>query len=158
MNVIQSLMKASATGAPAASASATGGAGNQGNGLLAASPALLGAEMLRTISFQIGRRNVGADQDQFTLITQPGANGGNGNANAPNGGNQLSINAGRLAFNGIQQLDGEYLILVPMDSNGAVKVGPAQAQQKGTNAGTSATVGNGHMLALLGVLLGVILL
>jgi hypothetical protein len=150
-------MKGAAPGAPAATVTPVGGGGNQGNGLLAASPALLDAEMLRSISFQIGRRNVGAEQDQFTLITQPGANGGNGNANSPNGGNQLSINAGRLAYNGIQQLDGEYVLLVPTDSNGIVKT-QAQAQKKGSSGATSAGVGKEHMIALVGLLLAMIML
>jgi hypothetical protein len=67
-------------------------------------------DLLRTIRFQLARRDVGAATQPFAPF--PGPGGPNAAANAVATG--LSVVNGKLLLTGAQQLDGEYVILVPV--------------------------------------------
>ena len=106
-----------------------GGNMNAGAGLLGQSAADAADEMLRNIKFMVARRDVGNNNQRFTPY-QGGPN--NGNANANGGNMQLSINDGNLIFSSGQQLDGEYLVLIPSQL-----IAQGSVSQKGTTSAAS---------------------
>jgi hypothetical protein len=111
-----------------------------GNGQLGESASDITDDMLRSIQFQVARRDVGADNQRFTPFS---ANAGNANAGGATSGMKLTINNGNLQFSGGTQLDGEYVVLIPAQ---ATTQALAQAQKK--NAATSKGVESGHLVAL----------
>jgi hypothetical protein len=94
--------------------------------------------MLRNIPFQIGRRDVGS-KGPFVPLPLTG-----GQAQ----GVQLSVDGGKLMITGYNQLDGEYVVLVP--SNGAAA---SAAVNKSENAGIRTSVGKG---VVIGAVLGMV--
>ena len=148
MNILRKLIGVNPNGG---NGNAGIGPGNAGNGLLGVSPTDASDEMLRNIKFQVVRRDVGANNQRFQPFVG-GLNGGNGNAN---GGNiRLSINSGNLEFIGAQQLDGEYLVLIP-----AELIASGQVNQKGSmNAGNVLGIEAGHLGALAIIIFAVLLL
>jgi hypothetical protein len=148
MQVLMNLM-----GGPNAGAQ---GAQQPSNGLLGESSSDRGDDMLRNIRFQVGRRDVGASNQRFAPFPPQGVagpNGGNGNANNMN----LAITNGRLMLTGGQQLDGEYVVLVPAD--GIIGQQGAQPIKKGSSsAGNALRFGSGHLIALVGAMLAMIVL
>lgn len=65
---------------------------------------------MSSLKFTIGRRTFGANES-FTAM--PMTASGNGNVGAA-GGMQVQLVNGRLQFQGVTTLDGEYVILIPM--------------------------------------------
>jgi hypothetical protein len=115
---------------------------NNGNGAIGESPADITDEQLRSIQFQVARRDVGADNARFTPFS---ANNGNSNAGGATNGMKLTISNGNLMFSGGTQLDGEYVVLIPAATTPQAL---AQAQKGAKNAAGAKRVDSGHLVAL----------
>jgi hypothetical protein len=88
--------------------------------------ALSDPQILSSLKFTIGRRPTGADANApFNPMPMAGTSPNNGNAGAAGAaGQEVQLINGRLIFDGATQLDGEYVILVPMSG---VKAAAAKA-------------------------------
>lgn len=104
---------------------------NPGQGNANPAAALSDPQLLSTIKFTIGRRPTGAEPNApFTampLLGPAGATPNGGNAGAAAGVHNIQLIDGRLVFEGVTQLDGEYVILVPMDAGKNAQVVAANA-------------------------------
>jgi hypothetical protein len=101
------------------------------------------------IKFTIGRRNLGAAaNDRF----EPAPMMASGNGNVGNAQNmQMQLVNGRLQFQGVTRLDGEYVILVPTQQ-GLVeggKSGKSELGVKKTNAASRADVDWKYVFAVV---------
>ena len=163
MQVLINLLGAPNTGAQGAQGGAPGTPGTGSGGLLGESPGDMGDDMLRNIRFEIGRRDVGADNQRFApfpAATAPGLNGGNGNVNGGGGSMNLAISNGRLLLTGVQQLDGEYVVLVPADGLIAQQgpQGPQPIQKGASSVASALGVGIGHLISFAGALLALVMI
>jgi hypothetical protein len=79
-------------------------------------------EMLSTVKFQIARRDVGAG-GAFVPLTGTGPQGQ---------GVQMSIDNGKLMVTGFDQLDGEYVVLVPYNGPVATPAAVTKSQSSST--------------------------
>jgi hypothetical protein len=86
--------------------------------------------MLSTVKFQVARRDLGATTP-FVPISGQGV--------------QMSIDGGKLVVNGYNQLDGEYVVLVPY--TGAV--GTPAAVNKSNNAGLLTRAPTGMVVGMV---------
>lgn len=88
------------------------GVQTQSSGVLGESAADSGDDMLRNIKFQVARRDVGAATQPFAPFPGPGGPNAGASGAVTTG---LSITNGKLVITGAQQLDGEYVVLIPTD-------------------------------------------
>ncbi|QDS76059.1 hypothetical protein FKW77_005696 [Venturia effusa] len=116
--------------------------------------ALSDSEILSTLKFTIGRRPIDAKQNSPFTVVPMAAGGGltpdTGGTDAGTGDAQsLQIINGRLVFEGVTQLDGEYVILIPLDSATTAKMVAAKA---GLIKQTSGAQVNARVGAAIGTL------
>lgn len=104
---------------------------NPGQGNDNSAAALSDPQLLSTLRFTIGRRPTGAAANApFAVVPMaagPGLTPDDGNTGAAGDAQSLQVIDGRLSFEGVSQLDGEYVILVPMDSALSAKIQAAKA-------------------------------
>jgi len=107
------------------------------------------------LKLTIGRRsNDGAANDRFEPMPLMAA----GNGNAGNANNmQMQLVDGRLQFQGITKLDGEYVILIPM-APGLVEGGKQELGLKKTSPAPKLSVQWGTFLAMVTVFGGMMAL
>lgn len=104
---------------------------NPGQGNANPAAALSDPQLLSTLKFTIGRRPTGAEPNSpFTAMPMAGPAGATpngGNAGAAAGAQNIQLINGRLVFEGVTQLDGEYVVLVPTDAGKTAQVNAAKA-------------------------------
>lgn len=107
--------------------------------------ALSDPQLLSTLRFTVGRRPTGAEPnspfDVVPTAAGPGLTPNTGNTGAAADAQSLQLVNGRLVFQGVTQLDGEYVILVPMDSAMTAKIVAAKAGLIKESSGSRARAG-----------------
>ncbi|RDI83315.1 hypothetical protein Vi05172_g6626 [Venturia inaequalis] len=95
-------------------------------------------QLLSTIRFTVGRRATGAEPNSpfavVPLAVGPGITPNTGN-DASGDAQSLQLIDGRLVFEGVTQLDGEYVILIPMESAMKARIVAAKAGLIKANSG-----------------------
>lgn len=122
---------------------------NPGQGNANPAAALSDPQLLSTLRFTVGRRSTGAEPNSpFAVVPMaagPGLTPNTGNTGAAADAQSLQLVNGRLVFEGVTQLDGEYVILVPMDSATTAKIVAAKAglikESSGSRARASTAMG-----------------
>ncbi|TLD27992.1 paired amphipathic helix protein sin3a protein [Venturia nashicola] len=128
---------------------------NPGQGDADPAAALSDPQLLSTFRFTVGRRPTGAEPnspfDVVPMSTGPGLTPNTGNTGATGDAQSLQLIDGRLVFEGVTQLDGEYVILVPMDPATTAKVAAAKAGLIRANSATEIKPRTGVAMGTLAV-------
>jgi hypothetical protein len=128
---------------------------NPGQGNANPAAALSDPQLLSQIKFTVGRRPTGAEPNApFTPMPMAGPVGATpngGNAGAAAGAQNIQLINGKLVFEGVTQLDGEYVILVPMDAGKAAQVNAAKAGLIKENSGVEMRTRAGAAMGALAV-------
>lgn len=123
--------------------------------------ALSDPQLLSTLRFTVGRRPTGAEPNSpFSVVPMaagPGLTPNTGNVGASGDTQSLQLINGRLVFDNVMQLDGEYVILIPMESAMTARIAAAKAGLIRKNSGVEnkprAGVAIGALAAAVGFML-----